>query len=466
MDCYYYKSESFFRAMEYDMTVYDVRLNKSDVLSVETVSSRKQCSMKCNLLPDCQSFVYCNDSNCQLNSNDIYADNTALTHEKGCLYKGMQRNTQPKCLEGAIERFTVSDVTKYCRIQNRATLPRWGDVIGVNFDWNGSHIEVKSDRECLFGAHIANTSCDGPSEVVSGLLSAHWQPKGFWDAYRHCQELNSQLFGDVLGNLEVLEVILDSLDVDEYWLGVSDWEQESVFRNFRGQNVTGHLPWFDSQPGNEDRDEHYVAVKKVEGSSHALCFDQKYTELKPFVCQLMFASLTDWKDQAKVEVYEDKTVLVQTKECQISAMGKNTSRNCEGATGRNVTYLWGRNKMSFSDAKDHCRQLEATHFDGLNGSVEQMLFLGQHVVDQVWMGVQDEEEEGKYVNMQGQDVESLKWHPAILWSNGEPMAAYKSFQDFLLARLDRLSVKPDGRIIQDRKWTVEALPLCLQIIEY
>ena len=290
------------------------------------------------------------------------------------------------------------------------------------------------------------------------------EPKTFWDAVDFCKDIGGQLYGDIQSTSNIEFMIPRLGGSNDFWLGISDWEEERVFRNFRGVALTDTLTWEGQNPNNYDDAQNYVMVDPANDDGY--CKDMELTLSMSFACQMIFSEWTEWQDSSQTEISPSETQVVQTRTCIGSQIGNPLG--CVGAAKRRLTYLWNAEAKTWDNAKEACELQSARLFDDVDGSYEQMYFLVSHMGagTTFWIGMSNVETTTAYgvVNMQSQIVDSRRPDKKLLWAGGQP--SHNPESEFAAcAKGQLLNLNPSGQIIFSEEQQADLAYVCLRVEE-
>ena len=444
----------FFRTVPYDDKRVGFRLSNASFVSTATVWSLEECGKKCSLSETCLSYNFCGRYSCELNSLDAFSEWASLVEDAACIYVGMQKTSGPVCEEdGQIKSPLHNTEGGNCAVGNKGTLGHWSHWVTFSRNNNDTHFDSVQSRNCAGGSHTMFESCDGPAEVVLFSYVFFKEPKTFWKAVETCKTFGGQLLGDIEDITEELWILFQSkLQVDAIWLGVTDYEQEGTWLNFRGHDVTESISWFDSEPSNSDRSQHYL-INDYDVSKPGM--KDKYKSLPhAFVCSLVYSELTDWSVAEVIRNISDLLIVTEQRQCVPSSFGNPPA--CSGPLERTMRLNSLNMKKTWQDSVERCELPDRALFDKPDGTHQQLWDLLKLTGSQdLFLGIRYDAIIGAWLNMEDQDVMSLKYDEPILWAPEEPL-------DYVDHSVLKVSNFGDSVAVRVADPDVKEKTLCLQ----
>ena len=142
------------------------------------------------------------------------------------------------------------------------------------------------DNDCS-GDADDGPACPCPTEVAFGATFAFCAFERTWsDAEHHCQTLGMHLAHiDSKEQARAVYAAANKLDVERFWIGLSDRDHEHQFRWADGRPVA-FTYWKDEQPDNNACGEDCVAVSDGHGGRW---YDTACNLVRPFACSVPLA---------------------------------------------------------------------------------------------------------------------------------------------------------------------------------
>ena len=250
----------------------DIRIGKRISGSgpqLEGVKSRAKCDVACSKNEKCLSFIFCGDSTCYLNEEDVFSTENGdeiLEDDETCLYFGMQKESVPVCRRnGIFADIRNDDNSGACKLAHKRVDQQWGewedDSVASDNEWK------ESKRRTL----ITEAAHGGLQGQLDSEEVTHWflfiREKMTWtEAKDNCEKLGASLFWNLDGTKEMLEEFWIRLDSEDYWIGIQT-EDQSTWKTVNDEVIDDELiPWNENK-NNRDSGNVVALQGKENGNS-------------------------------------------------------------------------------------------------------------------------------------------------------------------------------------------------------
>ena len=430
--------------MEFSEVKSAAKLENATEILTEKVTSRTQCVSFCVIYSSCKSYNFCGHTWCHLYSDDIHSNFAYFANSTDCVYGGMPRAAVPRCEEkGQVKLVTDDEFPGLCSInekrQDCSCEPDW---LTSELVLNSTHWITKKSKLCTPGSHVYEINC--AVERHEHLLLFPDERETFWGAVDFCKNHGAQLYGAIDGSQEQVERLF-LIFTRQFWLEVNDVGHEMVWKNARGETLNAELSSVTTENFDPSETRHMLKGYLDDDTGLYLLRDTMFDKTMPFACETIFSELSKWTWEEVLIDTRDQLTIYETRDCFNSSL---YSPGCVGHVKRNTTYHWVFSPKSWDEAKLHCEtEFDAVLFFGLDGSQEQILFLAQHMeFTSFWVGISDEENEGSFVNLNGQDMHyigtGLIRFEGV--STGDDTLNWLAFWD-----THRLTVEDDTHVIRE-----------------
>ena len=286
----------------------------------------------------------------------------------------------------------------------------WGpwEIEANSIEENAQSYKMQLSRTCISGPIGGDLECEGSSRKNEHFTFSQ-TAETYNDAKSFCKNNGGQLFGNIDGSIEQLDLIYSILGSQSFWFGIEFDEHNNVWRNLKGEDVTELVSWGD--PDFENSDNNHKVYLKGKQAFRSSDSNEKYE----FVCDMFYSEWSEWGSLQRFDGDYEFTEYY-TRQCVTGTMGGVL--DCEGSNQNlklNHWLVFAEMKMSYDDALENCELMGGQLFGDLDGTKEQLDFLASKFEGDVWLAINSFDLDNQFVHINGRNMAGL-----IIWGENMP----------------------------------------------